>query len=202
MDFSKYNLNDLTYEQAEYAVRKAATEEFDAQKPTGENDRNQRERSRQYVTAQVEAWFRTQADNCSVVVFRSEDRDEIRDIYYGGSITVYGPKRQPDWQASREQDKQVYKIVPGQINASSWTAGCGDSESSVFHTTRELKHRMRMMQIALDLLNKRNELCLEWDAVESPWHLADECKRRREEDKTRFAQEQAAKEAKARKAKR
>lgn len=200
MDFSKYNLENFNHDYcaAGNALRKAAEEAFEAQPVTeGGTDRQRRENRKEFISRQIDTWFCQQPDGCSIFTTHSDTSDEVRDAYYYGTITVYGPSRQPDFEASRAANKQVYKIVPGYINASSWCAGSGTAD--VFHTTRELKHRLRMMQMALDLLNKRNELCLEWERVESPWELAEECKRRREQEKNQLAQQQ---EAKAKKAKR
>lgn len=117
-------------------------------------------------------WFKQQELYSSISIYAQTDQDEISDLWFQGSITVYGPKK--EWTGvMSETNKPEYKIVPGYVNASSWSAGDHNSmKRDASSTHQEMLHRMKMMELALIQLNKRNELCLEWEDLENPFHLA------------------------------
>lgn len=188
MAYTGYN-NDYT--NAVKAVRDAATAEFNEvliQTKTTDDTRQQNTRRREYVSKAEETWFRSQPEGCSITVQHGDNRDEISDQYFSGSITVYGPARDIDWEASRNTGKNIFKITPGHINSSTWSVGGQGCDA--WMTARELNHRLRMMAIAVELLNKRNQLCLDWENFESPFQLAEEALRHRENVQAERAKEQ------------
>lgn len=119
-----------------------------------------------FITQGIAKWFAQRPMFESIEVTTAFDRDEISDHWFNGSITVYGPKREADFEASRGLEDFKYKIVPGYINASSWQAGSHDC--TVLEVQQELQHRLRMMEMAIACLNQRNQVCLEWGEVANP----------------------------------
>lgn len=119
-----------------------------------------------FIKDEIAKWFVTVPLYESISVQSYPTHDEIRDEWFNGSITVYAPKRDVDWHASTGLDKFKYKIVPGYINASSWQAGSNDVPTQ--QVQQELQHRLWMMGLAIDCLNARNQLCLEWEPVQNP----------------------------------
>ena len=173
-----------TFSELKQRQKELLSNEFDESTkdikyPTEANRRSER---RRFVEAGITRWFAQRQMFESIEVVSTVGFDEIRDEWFNGSITVYGPSRQIDWEATKSLEKKcdgcvaglahqcearpVYKIVPGYINASSWQAGT--SGSSVLDVQQELRHRLRMMEIAITCLNQRNVTCLEWVDMENP----------------------------------
>src|SRR5438552_5205506 len=80
-----------SYNEAEAAVREQAGAEFDATPVTEKSDRQRGSERRIAQTDAVNAWFFTQPSFCSIWIRRNENDDEIRDEFFNGTITVYGP---------------------------------------------------------------------------------------------------------------
>jgi len=106
----------------------------------------------------VAAWQASRPLYESIEVRESSDRAEIRDHRFGGTVEVYRPRREMKWELGEEPTSL---IQPGSLNGSSWSAG-SYSRNSVELTQTEALHRLRMMQIAVHLLNTYNEVVLEW----------------------------------------
>jgi len=189
-------MNVYTAEEAK--VRETAAAEFDAttKLPAGRALTSARH---QAMNNAVEAWFKTLPYYTSITVRSEIDYDEIRDEHFGGSITVYGPRRECDWEKTREQQTDIYKIVPGYIGGSSWQAG--QHGTSAEDTKQELAHRMKMMEIAIRQLNRRNQLCLDWKEAENPMEKLERVEKSLQEKENRLAEyKQKAEERKARRA--
>jgi hypothetical protein len=175
---------------AETTIRKMAEEEFLSQ-PHDDNKRF-REDLRRYQREVAEQWFAVQPLYASITVRSDTNSDEIRDEWFNGSITVYGPHREFDYAAQRaagDITKACYRIQPGYVNASSWSAGTGNASAAA--TRQELQHRMKMMEMAVSCLNRRNELCLEWEVVENPFEKAREWDKLKADEKRKREKEYA-----------
>lgn len=203
----------MSFDSERDSVRNRAEQEFNANNSHAElpEGRARHEKMVRFVRAIEADWFETTPLYASINIRHNSDDDEIRDQWFGGTINVYGPKREMDWEATRaikdsekvaDPFKAVYRIVPGYINASSWEAG--NYNSTTASTRREMLHRMQMMAIAIELLNKKNQVCLDWEDIDNPFKLvisqAEELKRYRDAEKVR--REQEAKKVSDRKARR
>ena len=110
---------------------------------------------------------------------------------------MYGPER--DWMDGK-------RIVPGYLNASSWSAG--KHGATVAHVRQEMEHRLKMMEIALELLNEYNQVVLDWETIENPFRTHEyekneleryraEAKRQREEANKKAQEKEAKKKVTA-----
>lgn len=85
---------------------------------------------------------------------------EIRSKSYGGSITVYRPRRDEFPSGQRGP-----AIEPGYINASSWGM-CGiGADTPVGDVQRACRVWRRMQEVAYQLLNRYNEVLLDWEPI-------------------------------------
>ena len=150
---------------------------FDADHPEIENnwpeEKKRRSQRQAAVNAAVAEWERKQEPLASITVNQSDSNTEIRCERFGGSITVYRPRRTYAWD---DVDNRKPKIIPGYLNASSWQAGNGRENATSADTRAELLVRLRMMEIAVDHLNRYNEVVLDWEPVENPFWEARQLK--------------------------
>jgi len=136
----------------------------------------------------------------TITVDYAEKQVEIRDEYFNGSITVYGPSRRMDYAKTRLEGRDCYRITPGYVSASSWCAGTHDC--TIEYVQREMLHRQRMMELAMHELNRLNELVLDWQYLREPFEDREELKHLREAEKARQeAESKKIAEREARKAK-
>jgi hypothetical protein len=85
-----------------------------------------------------------------------------------GHLTVYRPRR--DDLASNRSDAPV--ILPGYINASSWqTAGLSPKTAKEVYTGMMLY--LRIMDIAVESLDKYNSILTDWPEFTNPFDDAD-----------------------------
>lgn len=177
--------------QANEAYQKGVAE-FAAAHANEPEDRKLRDARHSAGCKAENVWKMSLAVYESIFQEMRDDRTEIRDEIFGGTITVYRPHR----EYYCRDEKPI--IRSGYINASSWEAGNSRTEDPN-HARQEMMHRMRMMEIALELINRYNEVLPDWQMVEDPFqnarHLEEEVVRYRAIERQRFAEDKAKKDA-------
>jgi uncharacterized small protein (DUF1192 family) len=160
--------------------------------------REDRDALRAFVGHAVEALVETLEPAATITVTVRDSSAEVSDAWFGGSITVYRPSREYNFNYREGSSDPEYIIAPGYMNASSWSAGHSNAMSrTVRSVQRELQNRHRMLAIATELLNQYNAVILEWERVENPYF---EINGVREENKRLLnAEAERVKAAKARK---
>lgn len=161
------------YNEEEQRIREAAEAEFtEANKDNAayragdaRNVRRFENDKRTFARQRVAEWFTTTEVGSSITMREEKDSCEIRDEYYGGSITAYRPRVDFGWKAGENEPSK--KIVAGYLNASTWDTQGG---------ARELRHRMMMMELAVRILNEYNAVVLDWETVENPFEQARDLK--------------------------
>jgi hypothetical protein len=138
-NLSKYNLEDY------------------AQKKSADRDRIAA------LRAATEKWFLASELYSSIIIRREAKVVEIRDGYYGSSITVYAPERTYDF--SEDSGKKPV-IRPAYMNASTWDTG--SYSATIDHVQRRTLHYVKMLEIAFDTQNEMNQVLIDWVDMRNP----------------------------------
>lgn len=157
------------YPELEAKVREEAAKQFDESNPKAEGyqaEKAQRNERSRFIRDAVDSWFEA-SELYSSIYIRRDRYVEIRDCYYGSSITVYPPERTWDFEGG----EQKVRIKPAYLNCSTWNTG--DYKSTVASIHRQTKHYLKMVEIAVDVQNEMNSVLIEWNDVENPMKIAE-----------------------------
>jgi hypothetical protein len=113
-----------------------------------------------FKEAAIEKWFLEGDSSDSVVVTRNTHVVEIRDEYYGSTISVHPPQR-------RCELGDKISVQPAYINASTWCTG--SYNLSVAHVQRRTQNYLKMMEIALETQNEMNQPLTDWPNMPNPF---------------------------------
>lgn len=152
------------FEESKQRVVDQATAEFETSAKSKQitDPKSYRRELNSHIQQAVENWFLTQDPADAICYFESTDRMEIRDAWFGGSITVYRPR--PGFEYRDGECRKV--IEAGYISGSSWNCGMNGTDCT---TMRKKMHNFQIMQrLAIDTLNHYNDVVLDWTWMENP----------------------------------
>lgn len=156
------------FEIQKQRTAEAAEKEFEScnPRPSEPSDLSElkawQRRRGEHVRGALNYWFSTIDPADAICYTESTDHLEIRDAWFGGTITVYRPRL-----GYKYEKDEIQKVVqPGYLSGSSWD--CGRSGTPAATMIVMMANFLLMQKLAIQTLNHYNAVVLDWPVMDNP----------------------------------